>query len=143
MLRLIDPKLPIRWVHPADRNIEDQKKAGKAPADALPAIFHIVPLTVGQQRRLDAALQDKGGPIRQTMMDYYLDLFVTNVVKIENIRLASGELGTITAEADKQAFLDGLPVEYWPPIFKALQEYSALSEGEEKNSGDSSGMPTS
>jgi len=130
MLRLIDPKLPVRWIHPVER---------KCPAGQR-TVFHIIPLTVGQDRRLHVeATKKSDGTIAGSMMAFYIDLFTSNVTLIEHVKMPDDSEGSASTVEQKIAFLDSLPVEFWPPIFQALQEISALDAGAEKNFDDLSG----
>jgi hypothetical protein len=134
MLRLVDPTAAMPWWHPSERNL---------PAEAERTVFWIVPLTVGQDRRLEAALGGTAigeSALRAQMASYYERLFMSNVQRIENVMLPGmGTSCTIESEADKRKFLDALPAQAWPPIFQAIQSLSALDAGTVKNSADSSG----
>ena len=130
MLRLVDPKTPVRWVHPVEKDCPPDQRT----------VFHIIPLTVGQDRRLHAAAAAKSdGTVADSMMKFYVDLFTANVVRIDHVKNPDGSEGTANTTEEKVAFLDSLPVQFWPPIFQALQDISALDAGAEKNSGDLSG----
>jgi len=130
MLRLVDPKTPVRWIHPIEKDCPPDQRT----------VFHIIPLTVGQDRRLHAAAAAKSdGTVADSMMRFYLDLFTANVTLIEHVKMPDGSVGDVSTAEQKVAFLDSLPDKFWPPIFQALQDISALDAGAEKNSGDLSG----
>lgn len=134
-MRLIDPEHGVRWVHPDERGVPDA------------TVFHIVPMTEGQSRRLLAAHQNirSDGTLPQIDIDKFLsDLYLKNVIKIENVLWPrSAAPVTITSESDRLRFLECVPAGFMGAVYMAIQNLSKLDEGEVKNSSGSSGLPLS
>jgi hypothetical protein len=132
-MRLINPEKGVRWIHPDERDQD------------TPTIFHIVPLTEGQSRRLLAARQNiraDGGAVQIDIDKFLGDLYLKNVVQIDNVLWPGSTTPvTIATEADRLRFLECVPAGFMGPIYQAIQNLSKLDEGEIKNSGGSSASP--
>lgn len=120
-IRLIDPKCPIKWVHPQDDA-------------ASPMVFHIVCLTEGQSRKI--ANQFLGSvPNEQLVNHIQHAMFCECVKRIDNVVLPGESTPrSISGPEDKQQFLDCFPAQYMGAVYAAIQNLNKLDEGEIKNS---------
>jgi hypothetical protein len=129
-LRLIDPKIPVEWVHPSER-----PKPGE-PAKEGATVFHIVTLTEGQSRTLKAKHPTKFTGT-ETIIDIdgtMSDMFMACVIKIDGVVWpGTTEPVSISTDADKTRFLGCIPAEYMGPVYAAIQNQNLLDEGTRKN----------
>lgn len=127
LLPLIDPTQAIRWTHPVEKGAPEDQKVR----------FWIRPLTQGESRRLSAIVESEAGEAKGggvAFRNYALNLFLAQVERIENVRYpGGGDPVTVETRDAKMYFLDHLPLEMWPAIYAAIEKYSALQEGTEKN----------
>ena len=123
MLRLVDPNQPIRWIHPSDKDSD------------TPTIFHIIPLTEGQNRKLRAAHAPtiKGNTFSIDNKALMADMFESNVKLIENIPWPEG-VGNAKTPADKKRYIECTPSEYMEDVYAAIQFTGDLDAGAVGNS---------
>jgi len=130
VLRLIDPKCAVPWIHPDQRG------------DEHAMLFHIVPLTEGQARKLNTAHPTSmvNGAVVLDRSSVLLAMFLSNVSKIENVMWPGSDAPvTIEGAADLTRFVDSFPAASFDPIYAAIQNTAILDEGAAKNFGGSRG----
>lgn len=139
MLTLIDPNRAIPWVHPKEKDEDGTPKDGAM-------IFNIRPLSESQARAIRGShpTRIKDQTIVLSTDEIMTELFVSQVAKIENVDLVDGQgKRVLSGPDDMKAFLDHAPPDIMQPIYDAIQDMGALTEGEVKNFGGSHGSDTS
>lgn len=131
-IRLIDPNVPIQWVHPSEKGKKDA------------TVFHVVGMTEGAARILRA--QYMTGPIisAEQVNAMKSAAFTQCVKRIDNV-MFPGESAphTIDKPEDIQKFVNFLPVALAQEIYDAINNIADLDAGTIKNSDESPASPHS